>query len=157
MNLKSDNKEDIKKKIAEKDKAKLEFKRKLTDIMQRYGLDFDVDLLDDNSIDKIKFYNLKYKNIARDVSLVYDNKNNYYGAYIYTINKDKTMDDENYIVKRNYFNKTYKLNLVIQEVRQENELYREKLEEIEKKYNEETKSFNGLEKELKTNTDTKNN
>ena len=56
MNLKSDNKENIKKKIAEKDKAKLEFKRKLTDIMQRYGLDFDVDLLDDNSIDKIKFY-----------------------------------------------------------------------------------------------------
>ena len=73
MNLKSDNKEDIKKKIQEQDKAKLEFKRKLTDIMQRYGLDFDVDLLDDNSIDKIKFYNLKYKNIARDVTLVYDN------------------------------------------------------------------------------------
>ena len=67
------------------------------------------------------------------------------------------MDDENYIVKRNYFNKTYKLNLVIQEVRQENELYREKLEAIEKKYNEETKSFNGLEKELKNNTNTENN
>ena len=126
--------DNVKNKIKEKDKAKLNFKRKLTDIMQKYGVDFDVDLLDDESIDKIKFSNLQYKNIARDVSVVYDNKNDYYGAYIYTINENKTMDDENYIIKRNYLNKTYKLSLIINEVRQVNELYRQELNDIENKY-----------------------
>ena len=48
--------ENIKKKIKEQDKAKLEFKRKLSNIMQDYGIDFDVDLLENNNIDKIKFY-----------------------------------------------------------------------------------------------------
>lgn len=150
------NLENIKEKIKEQDKAKLEFKRKLSDIMQMYGVNFDVDLLDDNSIDKIKFYNLEYKDIARDVSLVYDNKNEYYGAYIYTINENKTMDDETYIIKRNYLNKKYKLNLIINEIRQQNELYIQELNDIESKYNSLSKNDTGLEKDLKKQTYPKN-
>ena len=146
------NLENIKEKIKEQDKAKLEFKRKLSDIMQKYGVNFDVDLLDDNSIDKIKFYNLEYKDIARDVSLVYDNKNEYYGAYIYTINENKTMDDETYIIKRNYLNKKYKLNLIINEIRQQNELYIQELNDIECKYDSLSKNDTGLEKDLKKQT-----
>jgi len=150
--------DNVKNKIKEKekDKAKLNFKRKLTDIMQKYGVDFDVDLLDDESIDKIKFSNLQYKNIARDVSVVYDNKNDYYGAYIYTINENKTMDDENYIIKRNYLNKTYKLSLIINEVRQVNELYRQELNDIENKYDLSSKNDISLEKDLKRQTYPKN-
>lgn len=150
------NLENIKEKIKEQDKAKLEFKRKLSDIMQKYGVNFDVDLLDDNSIDKIKFYNLEYKDIARDVSLVYDNKNEYYGAYIYTINENKTMDDETYIIKRNYLNKKYKLNLIINEIRQQNELYIQELNDIESKYDSLSKNDTGLEKDLKKQTYPKN-
>lgn len=148
--------DNVKNKIKEKDKTKLNFKRKLTDIMQKYGVDFDVDLLDDESIDKIKFSNLQYKNIARDVSVVYDNKNDYYGAYIYTINENKTMDDENYIIKRNYLNKTYKLSLIINEVRQVNELYRQELNDIENKYDLSSKNDISLEKDLKRQTYPKN-
>ena len=150
--------DNVKNKIKEKDKdkAKLNFKRKLTDIMQKYGVDFDVDLLDDDSIDKIKFSNLQYKNIARDVSVVYDNKNDYYGAYIYTINENKTMADENYIIKRNYLNKTYKLSLIINEVRQVNELYRQELNDIENKYDLSSKNDISLEKDLKRQTYPKN-
>ena len=148
--------DNVKNKIKEKDKAKLNFKRKLTDIMQKYGVDFDVDLLDDESIDKIKFSNLQYKNIARDVSVVYDNKNDYYSAYIYTINENKTMDDENYIIKRNYLNKTYKLSLIINEVRQVNELYRQELNDIENKYDLSSKNVISLEKDLKRQTYPKN-
>lgn len=150
------NLENTKEKIKEQDKAKLEFKRKLSDIMQKYGVNFDVDLLDDNSIDKIKFYNLEYKDIARDVSLVYDNKNEYYGAYIYTINENKTMDDETYIIKRNYLNKKYKLNLIINEIRQQNELYIQELNDIESKYDSLSKNDTGLEKDLKKQTYPKN-
>lgn len=150
------NLENIKEKIKEQDKAKLEFKRKLSDIMQKYGVNFDVDLLDDNSIDKIKFYNLEYKDIARDVSLVYDNKNEYYGAYIYTINENKTTDDETYIIKRNYLNKKYKLNLIINEIRQQNELYIQELNDIESKYDSLSKNDTGLEKDLKKQTYPKN-
>lgn len=155
MNSVDNNLENIKEKIKEQDKAKLEFKRKLSDIMQKYGINFDVDLLDDNSIDKIKFYNLEYKDIARDVSLVYDNKNEYYGAYIYTINENKTMDDETYIIKRNYLNKKYKLNLIINEIRQQNELYIQELNDIECKYDSLSKNDTGLEKDLKKQTYTK--
>ena len=150
------NLENIKEKIKEQDKAKLEFKRKLSDIIQKYGVNFDVDLFDDNSIDKIKFYNLEYKDIARDISLVYDNKNEYYGAYIYTINENKTMDDETYIIKRNYLNKKYKLNLIINEIRQQNELYIQELNDIESKYDSLSKNDTGLEKDLKKQTYPKN-
>lgn len=148
--------ENIKKKIKEQDKAKLEFKRKLSNIMQDYGIDFDVDLLENNNIDKIKFYNLKYKNIARDVSIVFDNENSYYGAYIYTINKNKTMTNEDYNTKKNYFNKNYKLDLVITEIRQTNNLYKEELKKIDTKYEELNKQDIELEKNYKNKTYPKN-
>lgn len=148
--------ENIKKKIKEQDKAKLEFKRKLSNIMQDYGIDFDVDLLENNNIDKIKFYNLKYKNIARDVSIVFDNENSYYSAYIYTINKNKTMTNEDYNTKKNYFNKNYKLDLVITEIRQANNLYKEELKKIDTKYEELNKQDIELEKNYKNKTYPKN-
>ena len=47
-------------------------------------------------------------------------ESNYYGAYIYTVNKESTMKDESYIVKRNYLNKKYKLDMAINEIKQVN-------------------------------------
>ena len=62
------------------------------------------------------------------------------------------MLEENYITKRNYFNKEYKLELVINEIKQANQIYRTKLNELEKNYQE--SSINNLELEKKKdNTD----
>ena len=58
LSITSDKK--LKAKIKKQDDLKLEFKRKLENIKQKYGIDFDIELLDNNNIDKIKFYNLKY-------------------------------------------------------------------------------------------------
>ena len=66
------------------------------------------------------------------------------------------MDDENYIIKRNYLNKTYKLSLIINEVRQVNELYRQELNDIENKYDLSSKNDISLEKDLKRQTYPKN-
>lgn len=147
MLLNLNNAEIVKKKINEEDQLKEEFKQKLNEIKQKYGIEFDIELLKTNNIDKIKFYNLKYKNKARNVSLIYYNEYNYYGAYIYNVNKNSSMKNESYIEKRNYFNKQYKLELVINEIRQANEIYKEKLLSLEKKYQE--SSINNLELEKK--------
>ena len=148
LKLKSNNMEKVKEKIQEQDKLKLEFKQKLNNIKVKYGIEFDIEILNTNDIDKIKFYNLKYKNLSRDMSLIYYNEHNYYGAYIYTVNKDSSMEKENYITKKNYLNKKYKLDLIIQEIKQAHEVYKSKLLELENNYKEE--SLNGLKLEKKS-------
>lgn len=139
--MKSNDIEKLREKIKEQDKLKLEFKQKLNSIKQKYGIEFDIYLLNSNDIDKIKFYNLKYKNKARDVSLIYYNEHNYYGAYIYTVNKKSSKIEENYITRKNYFNKEYKLELVINEIKQANEIYKIKLNELEEFYKESSNNF----------------
>lgn len=156
MILRSDNDKSIKEKIKKQDDLKLEFKRKLENIKVKYGVEFDITLLDNNNIDKIKFYNLEYKNKARDMSVIYYNESNYYGAYIYTVNKESTMKDESYIVKRNYLNKKYKLDMAINEIKQVNEIYRNKLLELENIQNELSSNDLNMEKELKRPTNTDN-
>ena len=71
--MRSDNDKSIKEKIKKQDDLKLEFKRKLENIKVKYGVEFDITLLDNNNIDKVKFYNLEYKNKARDMSVIYYN------------------------------------------------------------------------------------
>ncbi len=147
MSITSDKK--LKEKIKKQDDLKLEFKRKLENIKQKYGIDFDIELLDNNNIDKIKFYNLKYKNKARDVSLIYYNEHNYYGAFIYKVNNNSSMKDESYLTKKNYFNKQYKLELVINEIKQANEIYKTKMLELETNTQELSSNSLELEKDLK--------
>lgn len=156
MILTLDNEKNIKEKIKKQDKLKLDFKRKLEDIKVKYGIEFDITLLNNNNIDQIKFYNLEYKNKARDMSVIYYNESNYYGAYVYTVNKESTMKDESYIVKRNYLNKKYKLDLAINEIRQANEMYRNKLLELEQSYKEISSNNLEIEKELKRPNNTDN-
>ena len=81
------------------------------------------------------------------MSVIYYNENNYYGAYIYTVNKESTMKDESYIVKRNYLNKKYKLDMAINEI---------KLLELENIQNELSSNDLNMEKELKRPTNTDN-
>ena len=90
------------------------------------------------------------------MSVIYYNENNYYGAYIYTVNKESTMKDESYLVKRNYLNKKYKLDMAINEIKQVNEIYRNKLLELENIQNELSSNDLNMEKELKRPTNTDN-
>lgn len=154
LSITSDKK--LKEKIKKQDNLKLEFKRSLENIKQKYGIEFDIELLDTNNIDKIKFYNLKYKNKARNVSLIYYNEYNYYGAYIYTINNNSSMKNESYLTKRNYFNKQYKLESIINEIKQANEIYKSKMLELETEIQELSSNSLELEKDMRKATENNN-
>lgn len=66
------------------------------------------------------------------------------------------MTNEDYNTKKNYFNKNYKLDLVITEIRQANNLYKEELKKIDTKYEELNKQDIELEKNYKNKTYPKN-
>ena len=66
--------DNLKKKIVEKDKAKLKYKQSLELIKQHYGVEFDVYYFKNENIDKIKFSNLEFKTSAKNITMVYDNK-----------------------------------------------------------------------------------
>lgn len=128
--------ENLKKKIIEKDKAKLNYKQKLELIKQHYGVEFDVYYFNNENIDKIKFSNLEFKTSAKNVSLVYDNKIGKFNYIFYDYDSEQAI--RNYDEKKiiNGLNREKKLKLVIAEVKRLNEEYKKELLEIEEKYKE---------------------
>ena len=128
--------EKLKKKIIEKDKAKLNYKQKLELIKQHYGVEFDVYYFNNENIDKIKFSNLEFKTSAKNVSLVYDNKIGKFNYIFYDYDSEQAI--RNYDEKKiiNGLNREKKLKLVIAEVKRLNEEYKKELLEIEEKYKE---------------------
>lgn len=133
--------ENLKKKIIEKDKAKLKYKQKLELIKQHYGVEFDVYYFDNENIDKIKFSNLEFKTSAKNVSLVYDNKIGKFNYIFYDYDSEQAI--RNYDEKKiiNGLNREKKLKLVIAEVKRLNEEYKKELLEIEEKYKENTEEI----------------
>lgn len=130
------NEEIIKKKIIEKDKAKLKYKQKLELIKQHYGVEFDIYYFDnyyfDNSnIEKIKFSNLDFKNTAKNISLIYDNKIGKFNYVFYDYDSEQSI--RNYDEKKiiNGLNREKKLKLVIAEIKRLNEEYQKELLEID--------------------------
>lgn len=128
--------ENLRKKIVEKDKARLKYKRRLELVKQHYGVEFDVYYFKNENIDKIKFYNLEFKTSAKNVSLVYDNKIGKFNYIFYDY--DCEQDIRNYDEKKiiDGLNREKKIKLVIAEVKRLNEEYRKKLVEIDEKFNE---------------------
>ena len=135
MNVDND-KELIKKKIIEKDKAKLKYKQKLELLKQHYGVDFDITYFENNNIDKVKFYNLEFKSSAKNISLVYDNKIGKFNYIFYDYDSEQSL--KNYDAKKlmNSLNREKKLKLVIAEIKRLNEEYKAELNKIEEKYKE---------------------
>lgn len=133
--------ENLKKKIIEKDKAKLKYKQKLELIKQHYGVEFDVYYFDNENIDKIKFSNLEFKTSAKNVSLVYDNKIGKFNYIFYDYDSEQAI--RNYDEKKiiNGLNREKKLKLVIAEVKRLNEEYKKELLEIEEKYKDNTEEI----------------
>lgn len=126
------NEEIIKKKIIEKDKAKLKYKQKLELIKQHYGVEFDIYYFDNSNIEKIKFSNLDFKNTAKNISLIYDNKIGKFNYVFYDYDSEQSI--RNYDEKKiiNGLNREKKLKLVIAEVKRLNEEYQKELLEIDK-------------------------
>lgn len=135
MNVDND-KELIKKKIIEKDKAKLKYKQKLELVKQHYGVDFNITYFENNNIDKVKFYNLEFKSSAKNISLVYDNKIGKFNYIFYDYDNEQSL--KNYDAKKlmNSLNREKKLKLVIAEIKRLNEEYKAELNKIEEKCKE---------------------
>ena len=133
--------DNLKKKIIEKDKAKLKYKQKLELVKQHYGVEFDVYYFDNENIDKIKFSNLEFKTSAKNVSFVYDNKIEKFNYIFYDYDSEQAI--RNYDEKKisNGLNREKKLKLVIAEVKRLNEEYQKELLEIEEKYKENTEEI----------------
>lgn len=125
------NKEIIKKKIIEKDKAKLKYKQKLELVKQHYGVEFDIYYFDNSNIEKIKFSNLDFKNTAKNISLIYDNKIGKFNYVFYDYDSEQSI--RNYDEKKiiNGLNCEKKLKLVIAEIKRLNEEYQKELFEID--------------------------
>ena len=130
MNVDND-KELIKKKIIEKDKAKLKYKQKLELVKQHYGVDFNITYFENNNIDKVKFYNLELKSSAKNISLIYDNKIGKFNYIFYDYDNEQSL--KNYDAKKlmNSLNREKKLKLVIAEIKRLNEEYKAELNKIE--------------------------
>jgi len=127
--------ENLKKKIIEKDKAKLKYKQKLELVKQHYGVEFDVYSFKNENIDKIKFSNLEFKTTAKNISMVYDNKIGKFNYIFYDYESEQAL--RNYDEKKiiNGLNREKKLKLVVAEVKRLNEEYQKELKEIDEKFN----------------------
>ena len=128
--------ENLKKKIIEKDKAKLKYKQKLELIKQHYGVEFDVYYFKNENIDKIKFSNLEFKTSAKNITMVYDNKIGKFNYIFYDYDNEQSIKnyDEKKIISA--LNREKKLKLVVAEVKRLNEEYQKELQEIDEKFNE---------------------
>lgn len=139
------SKELAKEKIIKKDKSKLKYKRKLELVKQHYGVEFDVFYFENESIDKIKFTNLEFKNAAKNITLVYDNKIGKFNYIFYDYDSEQAI--RNYDEKKviNGLNREKKLKLVVAEVKRLNEEYQKELNEIDNKYKD---NIQNIEEEL---------
>ena len=133
--------DNLKKKIVEKDKAKLKYKQSLELIKQHYGVEFDVYYFKNENIDKIKFSNLEFKTSAKNITMVYDNKIGKFNYIFYDYDNEQAL--RNYDEKKiiNGLNREKKLKLVVAEVKRLNEEYRKELTEIDEKYKNDDKEI----------------
>ena len=133
--------DNLKKKIVEKDKAKLKYKQSLELIKQHYGVEFDVYYFKNENIDKIKFSNLEFKISAKNITMVYDNKIGKFNYIFYDYDNEtsmKNLTDKKII---DGLNREKKLKLVVAEVKRLNEEYRKELTEIDEKYKNDDKEI----------------
>lgn len=131
MNYKKEEKELTNKKLAEKDKAKEEFNKKLGDIKFNRGVNFSIEYLKDDDINYIKFENMEHKPNAKNISLYYNEEYNCFNSIMFEIDdysNFKTKDLSKELIKK------YKLELAVKEIEMAHQEYKEELNNIDKKY-----------------------
>lgn len=146
MNINSE--ELIKKKIADKDKAKLKYKQKLNSIKQHYGIEFDVEHLKNNEVENIRFINLKYKTGFNNVCVNYNPSNKKVSYVDYEFADTRIVKNTKHKKLAATLEKDYKLNLIVGEIERANNDYVRELEEIDNYYVELEKSDSEKIKEL---------
>ena len=146
MVLNINNEELIKKKIADKDTAKLKYKQKLNSIKQHYGIEFDVEHLKNNEVENIRFVNLKYKNGFENVNYNPNSKKISYIDYEFT--DTRIVKNTKHKKLAATLEKDYKLNLIVGEIERANNDYVRELEEIDNYYVELEKNNSEKIKEL---------
>ena len=127
-------KELIKEKIKEQDKAKLKYKQKIELVKQHYGIEFDVEHFKDENIETIKFVNLEYKNVLRNIVVIYDNSLQKFNYVSYDYDNESTLKNLNNKKILTGVSKEDKLKLVVGEMRRLNEEYQNELKIINDKY-----------------------
>ena len=143
MNINSE--ELIKKKIADKDKAKLKYKQKLNSIKRHYGIEFDVEHLKNNEVENIRFINLKYKTGFNNVCVNYSPSNKKVSYVDYEFADTRIVKNTKHKKLVSDLEKDYKLNLVVGEIERANNEYIRELNEIDNYYLEtETKNINNI-------------
>lgn len=141
-------KELIKEKIKEQDKAKLKYKQKMELIKQHYGIEFDVEHFKDENIETIKFVNLEYKNVLRNIVVIYDNKLQKFNYISYDYDNESTLKNLNNKKILTGVSKENKLKLVVAEMRRINEEYQNELKVINDKYSNILNDNKEIENEL---------
>lgn len=118
-------------KVTEEELKKI-YKSKLELIKQKYGIEFHIEYFDDNTINKIKFINLNYNNISKNISLIYDNKIKRinYIFYDFDNSSEKNISGRKLIVE---LSKEKKLKLAINEILKLNQEYIIELKKANKK------------------------
>ena len=143
MNINSE--ELIKKKIADKDKIKLKYKQRLNLIKQHYGVEFDVEHLNNNEVENIRFINLKYKTGFNNVCVNYNPSNKKVNYVDYEFADTRIVKNTKHKKLVSDLEKDYKLNLVVGEIERANNEYIRELNEIDNYYLEmETKNINNI-------------
>ena len=139
------NEEIIKKKIVDKDKIKLKYKQRLNLIKQHYGVEFDVEHLNNNEVENIRFINLKYKNGFNNVCVNYNPSNKKVSYVDYEFADTRIVKNTKHKKLVSDLEKDYKLNLVVGEIERANNEYIRELNEIDNYYLElETKNINNI-------------
>lgn len=126
--------EETKEKLIEKSKENKIYNDNLIEIKKHYGIDFELNYLEDEQIKTIRFSNLKYKNIFTNATLTYDNSTNKFNNIMYEFTNEKLINDLNHREMISDLSKQYKLDIVVKEINKINFIYRDKLEQIESKY-----------------------
>lgn len=143
------NEEDLTKKIIEeKDKLSLNYKQKLNEIKQHYGIEFDVEHLKNSSIKNITFVNLKYKNTFNNLSIIYNGETKSFDYMNYEFSEARNIRSVNHKKMIPILEKEYKLKLLVAEIERVNSEYLRNLKDIDNLLKNAPKTLNRNEKVL---------
>lgn len=126
------NEELVKQIITEKDRITLNYKQRLNNIQQHYGVDFDVEHLKDKSIKEITFMNLKYKNTFNNLSVTYNEKTKSFDYMNYEFVEARQVRNVSHKKMLLVLDNEYKLKLLVAEIERVNSDYVNDLNEVDR-------------------------
>jgi len=142
--------------IAEKDKIKLKYKQRLNDIMQHYGVNFDVNYFKDEKINSIKFMNIKNRKGYSNFSIIYDAKTRKMDYMEYDFSDIRMVKKYNHKVFAKEVEDNFKLKMMVAEIERANSEYLKEINEIDVTYKNTSGNSINTEKVLEMNKKNEN-